>query len=47
MTTCNEWMKKGFLGKFWNDAHQKDEEGEDLEIRGCRMLQEERGGEGN
>ena len=34
-------MKKGFLGKFWNGAHLEDEEGEDLEIRGCRRLQEE------
>ena len=31
-----ERMKKGSLGKFWNVAHLEHEEGEDLEIRGCR-----------
>ena len=41
MATCNEWRKKGLLGKFWNDAHLEDAEGEDHEIRGCRRLQEE------
>ena len=28
------------LGKFWNGAHLEDE-GEDLEVRGCRRLQQE------
>jgi hypothetical protein len=47
-------MKKGSLGKFCNGAHLEDEEGEDLENRGCRRLRQEcergeltgRGGEG-
>ena len=34
-------MKKDSLGKFWNVAHLEDEEGEDLEIRGYRRLQQE------
>ena len=28
MATCKEWTKKGSLEKFWNDAHQEDEERE-------------------
>ena len=35
MSTWKEWMKKGFLGKFWNGAHLEDEEKAHLEIRGC------------
>ena len=27
--------------KFWNGPHLEDEEGEDLEIRGCRRFQQE------
>ena len=35
MTTCKEWMKTGSLETFQNGVHLKDEEREDLEIRGC------------
>ena len=41
MATCKEWTKKGSLEEFWNGAHLKDEEREDLEIRGSRRLQQE------
>ena len=36
------WMKKGSLEKFLNGVHL--EEKEELEIRGCRTLQQERVG---
>ena len=35
-------MKEGSLGIFWKGVHLEDEEGEDLEIRGCWKLQQER-----
>ena len=41
MATCKEWIKKGSLRQFWNGAHLEDEEGEDLEFRGCRRLEQE------
>ena len=25
MATCKGWMKKGSLGKLWNDVHLEDE----------------------
>ena len=28
-------MKKNYLEKFWNSLHLKEEEKEDLKIRGC------------
>ena len=37
-----EWNKSGTLQEFWNDAHLEDGEREDLEIRGCRRLQQMR-----
>ena len=44
MATCKEWMKKGYLEKFWNGVHlgeeeeeeEEEEEKEDVKIRGCR-----------
>ena len=36
-----EWMKKGSLEEFQNAAHLEDEERKDLDIRGCRKLQQE------
>ena len=42
MATCKGWTKKGSLEEFWNGVHLEDEEREDLKIRGCRRLQEER-----
>ena len=41
MATCKGWIKKGSLDEFWYGAHLEDEEREDLEIRGCRRLQQE------
>ena len=40
MVTCKEWRKEGSLEKFWNGAYLEDKEGEDLEIRGWRRLQQ-------
>ena len=40
MTTFKEWIKWRFE-KFWNDVQLEEEEMEDLEIRGCRKLQQE------
>ena len=40
MATCEEWMKKDYLQKFWNGVHL-EEEREDLLIGGCRKLQQE------
>ena len=37
-----KWMKKDSLEKFWTGVHPKDEERKDLEIGGCRRLQQER-----
>ena len=34
-------MKKGSLEKIWNGVRLEEEEREDLEIRGCRRLQQE------
>ena len=41
-------MKKNYLEKFWNcvlleeeEEEEEEEEKEDLEIRGCRRLQQE------
>ena len=36
-----EWMKEGFLEKFWTGVQLEEKEKEDLEIRGCRKLQQE------
>ena len=41
MATCKGWTKKGALEEFWNGAHLEDKETEDLEIPGCRKLQQE------
>ena len=42
MATCKDWMKKGYLEKFWNGVHlEEEEEKEDLEIQGYRKLQQE------
>ena len=41
MATYKGWTKKGSLEEFWYGDHLKDEEREDLEIRGCRRLQQE------
>ena len=42
MATYKGWTKKGSLEElFWNGAHLEDEEREDLEIRGCKRLQQE------
>ena len=43
MATYKEWTKKGSLEKFGNGVHLENEEREDLEIRGYRRLQSERG----
>ena len=34
-------MKKVSPGKCWNGVYLEDQEGEELEIRGCRRLQKE------
>ena len=34
MAMCKEWMKNGYLEKFWNGAHLEEQEKEYLEIRG-------------
>ena len=41
MAMYKRWTKKGSVEEFWNGAHLEDEEGEGLEIRGCRKLQQE------
>ena len=41
MAKCKGWTKKGSLEEFWNCAHLKDEEREDLYVRGCKRLKEE------
>ena len=35
MVMCEAWTKEDFLKKFWNGIRLKEEEREDLEIRGC------------
>jgi hypothetical protein len=40
MATCKEWTKKGSLKKIWNGVHLEEGEREDLEIRGCKRLQQ-------
>ena len=37
--TITEWMKKGYLEKFWNGVHLEEEEKEYLEI--CRFRKEQ------
>ena len=34
-------MTKDSLEKFWDGVHLENEQREDLEIRGCRRLQQE------
>ena len=41
MATCKEWKKMGSFQKFWNAVHLEIEGREDLEICGCRRLQQE------
>ena len=43
MATCKEWMKEGYLNKFWNGVNLEDEKTEQLEICGYRRLQQEWG----
>ena len=38
MATCKGWTKKGSQEEFWNGAHLEDEEWEDLEICGYRIV---------
>ena len=36
MVTCEEWMNKDYLEKFWNGVRLKEGRREDLEMRGYR-----------